>query len=87
MWMRIGSRSGPGHDRPVPTVVPTDWKDDHGQFIHANLTIVWRRGRWEKRFSKISKRDEIDFYFYGPGYSDYECKNEVVAETEFQGVE
>lgn len=87
MWMRIGSRSGPGHDRGVPAVVPTDWNDDRGQFIHRDLTIVWRRGRWEKRHNKVNKRDEIDFIFYGPGYAEYECLTVVVFEEDLKGVE
>lgn len=86
MWQRIGSRSGPGRDRPMPATVPSDWADDRGQFIsHPDFRVVWRRGRWEKRHDKVSKTDKISFFFYGPGYSDYECTQMAVKQEEFLG--
>jgi hypothetical protein len=86
MWLRIGSRSGPNRDKAVPQKLPAEgWDNERGQFIkHDNSEVVWRRCRLEKRFDKFQKKDTIDFYFYGPGYSDYECTKEVCKEAEFR---
>jgi len=83
IWQKIGSRSGPRSDE-LPKQVPEKgtWDDDRGQIIayhidqDGNVTIgdvLWRRGRWEKQYDNVTKRDEINFCLYGPGYSDYEC--------------
>ena len=56
-------------------------------FTVAVGEIVWRRGRWEERLDKVSKQKEVGFYFYGPGYRDYECRLEVYPAEEFAGVD
>ena len=88
MWFRIGSRCGPGKDRSIPKSIPNDWEDDRGQFIKSdNSQIIWRRGRWEKRFDKFLKKEEIDFYYYGHGYADFNCTNLVINEQDCNGIE
>jgi len=101
IWQRIGARAGPRASESPPKTLPTDWQDDRGQFISSLLhyqdheceggtyqtftvsvgEIVWRRGRWEQRKGGIS------FYFYGPGYQDYECTLVAYPEEEFAGVD
>jgi hypothetical protein len=44
---------------------------------------VWRRGRWEKQYNKIEKREVITFCFYGPGYFDHALTAVAVDEKEF----
>jgi len=89
IWQRIGCRHGPGTNTPIPKKVPApgQWDDDRGQFISAENEIVWRRGKWEKRFDKVEKQDTISFFFSGPGYRDYECTQVAHPEEEFKGHE
>ncbi len=92
IWQRIGSRSGPKHDSLQPSKVPVtgEWDEDRGQFISYKDKygdVVWRRGRWENRYDKIEKKDVISFFFYGPGYFDYECTKLAYPVEEFGGME
>jgi hypothetical protein len=90
IWMRIGARAGPLHDKAPPTQVPKpgEWDEDRGQFISGNnKEVVWRRGRWEKRHDKVEKKETIDFWHYGPGYHDYECTKVAFPGEEFTGCE
>jgi hypothetical protein len=85
IWQRIGHRCGPNHADLVPKT-PVESKD-RGQFISSDLEMAWRYGRWEARYNKVLKMNMVSFYFYGPGYSDYECTKVIYPEEEFRGAE
>jgi hypothetical protein len=88
LWQRVGSRCGPGKDASIPTKLPSEHVNDRGMFMElTDHETVWRRGRWEKRLDKVEKKEKVDFFFYGPGYFDYECTNVAYPEEEFGGVE